>query len=123
MNQKLSPELQAEYDATKHSIINIVAMLDNGSHSSSQLQAADEALSKLFHANQQTIADLNAKCERLRELLKVAECPRGHCIKPSIKEAAQRADVAYQKFIEALKAMYIEVTAFEEAQKETEETK
>ena len=35
-------------DSVKHKIIAIIAKLDNGSHSSNQLQGADEALFKLF---------------------------------------------------------------------------
>lgn len=32
----------------KHEIINIIAKLDNGSHSSNQLQGVDEALLEIF---------------------------------------------------------------------------
>lgn len=34
----------------KGKIINIIAKLDNGSHSANQLQGADEALAELFHS-------------------------------------------------------------------------
>lgn len=36
-------------------IINIIAKLDNGSHSSNQLQGADEALTELFASQLQSI--------------------------------------------------------------------
>lgn len=35
-------------DGIEHEIITIIAKLDNGSHSSNQLQGADEELSQLF---------------------------------------------------------------------------
>lgn len=39
----------------KSKIINIIAKLDNGSHSSNQLQGIDEALTELFTAQFQSI--------------------------------------------------------------------
>lgn len=35
----------------KEEIINVIAKLDNGSHSSNQLQGADEALFEIFKKN------------------------------------------------------------------------
>jgi len=44
----MSNKLQSEIEKIKGRIINIIAKLDNGSHSSNQLQGIDESLFELF---------------------------------------------------------------------------
>ncbi len=86
---------------TKDKIINIIAKLDNGSHSSSQLQGVDEALTKLFESaidatREATLGEVDKKIEEEKKMCRIGcTACTNHCdtlssLQSIIKELKQK---------------------------------